>query len=131
MLSNTELYKEHYTQSTSIYCYISNEINNILRKSKLKYVEPNAAWYMLIDFEAYKLGLNQLGIYNGIELSNYLLEKLQILTVAGEHFAINGLYIRFSFVDFSYIIGQNEPLDISKMIEGIQSLVMFLHTLDP
>jgi aspartate/methionine/tyrosine aminotransferase len=126
MLSNTKLYKEHYSKSNSIFSHISREMCNILRGSKLKFVEPNSAWYILIDFEAYKLGLNQLGIYNGIELSNYLLEKLQILTVAGEHFAINGLYIRFSFVDFSYIIGQSEPLDISKMIEGIQSLVMFV-----
>ena len=27
---------------------------NILQESKLKYVKPNAAWYMLINFEAYK-----------------------------------------------------------------------------
>ena len=129
MLSNTELYKDHYTKSSSVYSYISREICCLLRKTKLKFVEPNAAWYILIDFEPYKCELNKLHIHNGIELSNYLLEHLKILTVAGEPFAINGLFLRFSFIDFTYTIGQSENVDISKMIEGVQKLVTFLSLL--
>ena len=129
MLSNTKLYKDHYTKSTSVYSYISREICSLLRKTKLKFVEPNAAWYILLDFEPYKCALNNLHLYNGVELSNYLLDHLKILTVAGEPFAINGLFLRFSFIDFTYTIGQSENVDISKMIEGVQKLVTFLSLL--
>ena len=126
MLSNTELYKDHYTKSTAVYSYISREICTLLRKTNLKFVEPNAAWYILLDFEPYKQSLNDLHLYTGGDLSNYLLEHLKILTVAGEPFAINGLCLRFSFIDFTYTIGQSEKIDISKMIEGVQTLVNFL-----
>ncbi len=129
MLSNTKLYKDHYTKSSSIYSYISREICCLLRKTKMKFVEPNAAWYILIDFEPYKCELNKLHIHNGVELSNYLLDHLKILTVAGEPFAINGLFLRFSFIDFTYTIGQSDNVDISKMIEGVQKLVTFLSLL--
>jgi len=129
MLSNTKLYKDHYIKSTAVYSYISREICSLLRKTNLKFVEPNAAWYILIDFEHYKCELNKLHIHNGVELSNYLLEHLKILTIAGEPFAINGLFLRFSFIDFTYTIGQSENVDISKMIEGVQKLVTFLSLL--
>ena len=130
MLSNTELYKDHYTKSTAVYSYISREICTLLRKTKIKFVEPNAAWYILLDFEPYKQSLNDLHLYTGGDLSNYLLEHSNILTVAGEPFAINGLCLRFSFIDFTYTIGQSKNIDISKMIEGIQKLVNFLALFD-
>ena len=46
MLLNKELYKNHYVNSSNIYHFITTEMCNILQKSKLKYVKPNAAWYM-------------------------------------------------------------------------------------
>jgi len=129
MLLNKELYKNHYVNSSNIYHFITTEMCNILQKSKLKYVKPNAAWYMLINFEAYKKELNEINIFDGIELSNFLLEKLHIISVAGEHFNINGLNIRFSFIDFKYNMNQDEKIDISNMTQGFKMLVDFLHSL--
>ena len=130
MLSNTDLYKQHYSETNSIFSYISREMYNILCGSKLKFVKPNSAWYIVIDFGRYTEALKQLQIHNSIELSNYLLEKLQILTVAGQHFALKGLCLRLSFVDFTYSIGQNDPLDISKMRIGMNKIVHFVKELD-
>ena len=126
MLLNKEEYTKHYIQSSKIYKYIADKICNILQQSTLKYIKPNAAWYILINFDNYKEPLNFLKIFNGNDLSIFLLNKLHILTVPGESFNINGLNVRFSFIDFEYNIDQKDKIDISKIIEGINKLVNYL-----
>lgn len=129
MLLNKELHKHFYIESSKIYNIISSKICELLDLTKLNFVKPNAAWYILINFDAYKKELNNLDIYTGTELSTYLLEKLSILTVAGDPFNIKGLNLRLSFVDFKYTINQKEELDISNMIEGMKVLSKFLKLL--
>jgi len=129
MLLNKELHKHFYIESSKIYNIISSKICEILDLTKLNFVKPNAAWYILINFDAYKKELNNLDIYTGTELSTYLLEKLSILTVAGDPFNIKGLNLRLSFVDFKYTINQKEELDLSNMIEGVTVLSNFLKLL--
>ena len=129
MLLNKELHKHFYIESSKIYNIISSKICELLNLTKLYFVKPNAAWYILINFDAYKKELNNLNIYTGTELSTYLLEKLNILTVAGDPFNIKGLNLRLSFVDFKYTINQKEELDISNMIEGVKVLSNFLKLL--
>lgn len=129
MLLNKEDHKNHYIQSSIIYKYISNEICSLLQNSKLNFVKPNAAWYILINFDNYKQELNFLHIFNGNDLSVFLLDKLNILTVAGDAFNINGLNLRFSFIDFKYNIYQKNDINISNMLEGINKLVEYFHTL--
>jgi len=126
MLLNKELHKHFYIESSKIYNIISSKICELLDTTKLNFVKPNAAWYVLINFDAYKKELNKLDIYTGAELSTYLLEKLSILTVAGDPFNIKGLNLRLSFVDFKYTINQKEEPDILNMIEGIKVLSKFL-----
>ena len=129
MLLNKELHKHFYIESSKIYNIISSKICELLNLTKLNFVKPNAAWYILINFDAYKKELSKLDIYTGTDLSTYLLEKLNILTVAGDPFNIKGLNLRLSFVDFKYTINQKEELDISNMIEGIKVLSNFLKLL--
>ena len=104
MLLNKDLYQNHYIKSCQVYQHITHKICDMLKETKLNYVTPNAAWYMLINFDYYTHELNSLHIYNGIELSKFLLQKMNILTVAGEPFNIKGLNLRLSFVDFNYKI---------------------------
>ena len=127
MLLNKELHRQFYIESSKIYNIISSKICELLYLTKLNFVKPNAAWYILINFDAYKKELNNLHIYTGTELSTYLLEKLNILTVAGDPFNIKGLNVRLSFVDFKYTINQKEELDISNMTKGIEVLSNFLN----
>ena len=129
MLLNKELHKHFYIESSKIYNIISSKICEMLDLTKLNFVKPNAAWYILINFDAYKKELSKLDIYTGTDLSTYLLEKLNILTVAGDPFNIKGLNLRLSFVDFKYTINQKEELDISNMIEGVKVLSNFLKLL--
>jgi aspartate aminotransferase len=129
MLLNKELHKHFYIESSKVYNIISSKICELLDTTKLNFVKPNAAWYVLINFDAYKKELNKLDIYTGTELSTYLLEKLSILTVAGDPFNIKGLNLRLSFVDFKYTINQKEEPDISNMIEGVSVLSNFLKLL--
>lgn len=129
MLLNKELHKHFYIESSKVYNIISSKICELLDTTKLNFVKPNAAWYVLINFDAYKKELNKLDIYTGTELSTYLLEKLSILTVAGDPFNIKGLNLRLSFVDFKYTINQKEEPDISNMIEGVSVLSNFFKLL--
>ena len=126
MLLNKKLHKDFYIESSKIYNFISTEICKLLDTTKLNFVKPNAAWYIFINFDAYKQKLNKMNIYTGTDLSTYLLEKLSILTVAGDPFNIKGLNLRLSFVDFEYTLNQKEDLDISNMINGIKVLIKFL-----
>ena len=127
MLLNKKLHKDFYIESSKIYNFISTEICKLLDTTKLNFVKPNAAWYIFINFDAYKQKLNKMNIYTGTDLSTYLLEKLSILTVAGDPFNIKGLNLRLSFVDFEYTLNQKEELDISNMINGIKVLIKFLN----
>ena len=127
MLLNKNLHREFYIESSKIYNFISTEICKVLNTTKLNFVKPNAAWYIFINFDAYKRKLNKMNIYTGTDLSTYLLEKLSILTVAGDPFNIKGLNLRLSFIDFKYTLNQSKELDISNMIEGIKVLSNFLN----
>ena len=127
MLLNKDEHKNHYIQSSKIYNSIADKICSILNKSELIYVKPNAAWYIFINFDHYKTELNFLHIFDGKDLSIFLLNKLKILTVPGESFNINGLNLRFSFIDFKYNIDQTDDIDISNMLEGMNKLVNYLN----
>ena len=129
MLLNKEEHKNHYIQSSKIYKYIAEQIGNILNKSELIYVKPDAAWYIFVNFENYKEELNAMNIYDGKDLSIFLLNKLHILTVPGESFNTSGLNLRFSFIDFTYNIDQTDDIDISNMLEGMHILVNYLDVL--
>lgn len=129
MLLNKEEHKNHYIQSSKIYKYIAEQIGNILNKSELIYVKPDAAWYIFVNFENYKDELNAMNIYDGKDLSIFLLNKLHILTVPGESFNTSGLNLRFSFIDFTYNIDQTDDIDISNMLEGMHILVNYLDVL--
>ncbi|MEC7838992.1 MAG: pyridoxal phosphate-dependent aminotransferase [Chlamydiota bacterium] len=68
----------------------------------LKCTLPKAAWYLLIDFEPYRVKLEKIGITNSQHLSLALLDGIGFVTVPGEAFGLppEQLAVRASYVDF-------------------------------
>ena len=118
MLANQELFHKHCKLNNNIYSKIVNTTNFILKKSKLKFIKPNAAWYIFVNFSNYEIQLRKYNIKNSYDLTNYLMNKFGIICVAGESFNVNGLNIRFSLVD-----------KINNIIDGMNILVKFLNQL--
>ena len=54
MLLNKDAIIAHYKLNNSIYKYISNEICRILYSSNIKFIKPNSAWYVFLNFDNYK-----------------------------------------------------------------------------
>ena len=75
---------------------------NRFRDLDLLTVEPNAAWYFLLDFSKYQSQLKNRGINNSMELCARLANDLGIIFVPGEAFgmASPSFSVRASFVDF-------------------------------
>jgi len=73
--------------------------------------------------------LNKLGIYDSVELCNYLINTIGLISVAGKHFNVNTLTIRISLVslDLNCIDYNNYSFDknkiFSNMEEGFKKLV--------
>jgi len=131
MLQNETLCESHFQKSRYIFSHITNEITSILRRSKLKFVQPMAVWYIFINFDNYKEQLRKLEIKDSISLNHHLLNNFKILTVAGEHFNVSGLNLRFSFVDFEFDMYNPtiKNINITHLLEGILTLVQFVTSL--
>ena len=96
-------------------------------RDKIRYVYPEAAWYLFLNFDKYKDKLADHNINTSVELQEYLLETFGIATVAGEKFNVNGLNLRFSLVDISgFNYDTNPHGDIAiKMKEAFRLLIHF------
>jgi aspartate aminotransferase len=126
MLRNKDLFTSHCELSIKIYKYISNEICDILQSSRIRFIPPNSAWYLFLDFSEYEQQLSDKDIHTSYELSKLLVSEIGIVCVPGDNFNIDGLHLRFSLVDFE-IPDMNdvvvEDIDITKMKEGIRKLI--------
>lgn len=133
-----------YLQNVNyIYELVNREIVEILSKSQLKFVVSDSSWYLFLNFTNYQDKLSKHNIKTSQDLCNYLIEKLFIVTVAGEHFNIDNLYLRISLVDFKANSSledrlfqediTNESLedliDMTNMKQGAYNLVNFLEEL--
>ena len=125
MLKNTELFNNHCKMSINIYKYISEEICGILLQSKIKFIPPNSSWYIFLDFSNYKQKLSNKGVNNSYDLSKLLINEIGIVCVPGENFNLDGLYLRFSLIDFEIL----ENINLTKMKEGIYKLLELLKSL--
>ncbi len=129
LLQNKELCQEYIENTKKLYKHISKKLLDSLQGKKLLFIETEAAWYVFIDFSNYKEELKKINITNSIELSNYLIQNYQIITVAGEHFNHDSLSLRFSFVDFEFDFESStkiEDVNIDNMLGGIKQLYLFL-----
>jgi len=129
MLLNKDVVIAHYKLNNTIYKYISNEICSILTKSKIKFIKPNSAWYIFLNFDNYKERLLLENCKTSIDLSLLLINECGIVNVAGDYFNISGLNIRLSFVDFNITDSVNNDIDISKMTDGLKSLIKYVDSI--
>lgn len=129
MLLNKDVGIAHYKLNNTIYKYISNEICSILTKSKIKFIKPNSAWYIFLNFDNYKERLLLENCKTSIDLSLLLINECGIVNVAGDYFNISGLNIRLSFVDFNITDSVNNDIDISKMTDGLKSLIKYVDSI--
>lgn len=118
MLANKKLFYEHCLLNNNHYIKIVDTVCLILEKTKLKFIKPEAAWYIFPNFSNYKEQLKKLNINNSYELTSYLMNEFGIVGVPGESFNVKGLNIRFSLVD-----------KIENIIDGMNILVKFLDEL--
>ena len=93
---------EYINDCTQILKEISKYVYNSLEKIKIKSTYPQGAFYMLIDFEAYRNKLALLEINNAEDLCAYLLKKERIALLPGQDFYFynTSLTCRLAFVDF-------------------------------
>ena len=143
MLENKQEFDNFIRLNNTIYKYIINKIIPILNSSNIKFVTPNSSWYIFLNFDLYSEKLTKIDINSSIDLNDYLLNKLNILTVAGEHFNAKGLNIRFSLVNIDtkllekyYKFGDDitqildkHPNILNKIIEGINILVSHFNSI--
>ena len=123
MYNNKKEMKKFFDYNNKIYKLVSKKCCDILKESKLKFIKPESSWYIFVDFSEYQDKLLKLNINNSIELGDYLINNLGIVTVAGKHFRSDKLTLRFSLVD----IDLSNMNTISQSIEeGLKKLIEFL-----
>lgn len=98
---------------------IIKDVNMLLNKTKIKYVNPGFAWYLFLDFENYRDLLDKRGVRNNKELAEYFMNE-GIITVNGKSFGSDKLTVRLSLVDIKYKDGN---IDQSNIILGIRKFI--------
>lgn len=121
---------EYINKMITLFRHVKSQLLPLLKHTELKYADVDAAWYVYINFENYKRELLHLGIYNSVDLGQYLMKHYQIITVAGQHFSDESMSLRFSLVDFEFDLENKsktiEEVEISNMIDGFKQLIQFL-----
>ena len=132
--------KKYILNCSQILKAISQYVYNQLEKNKIKCTQPEGAFYMVIDFETYRIKLAQLGINNAEDLCVYLLNNERIALLPGQDFYFDkkSLACRLAYVDFdgdqvykSYKIAHKIDAafiktQIPTIYEGIRKLTTFL-----
>ena len=125
-LKETDKLKLYFDNTINIYRKVSDEICSILNKSKIKFFTPESSWYIFANFDNYKEELKKININNSFELSNYLINEMGIITVAGEAFNSKGYNLRFSLVNIEF---KDNKININNMKKGFEILIMFFNNL--
>jgi len=128
ILQNTEVCANNANNTIKLFSGIFDEMLPILDDTRLRFVKPNAAWYVFIDFENYRTFFESIGVRDSIDLSTHLLSKFGIVTVAAQHFQHNSFSLRFSLVDFTFDFENGSSVDISHMKKGFCILRDYLTT---
>lgn len=126
MLKNEIEHNQFCYKNNKIFKSVTDDIDVILKTSKLKYIKPKSAWYIYVDFSNYSEQLEKLGISNSFDLSKYLINTIGLINVAGENFESPGLNIRFSLIDIKV---KQSIVNIDHLKEGFQKLVDLISSL--
>ena len=125
MLKNKQLFNKHCDMSIDFFKNISNNVCEILKTTKIKFIKPNSCWYIFLNFSNYKNVLKKYNIKNSDDLCMYLINTIGFVTVPGSSFNSEGINLRLSFVDFDLTIDK----DGIKIIKGINKMVYLLKNL--
>ena len=100
-------------------------------KDMISYVPTQSAWYLFLNFDKCKDKLLKRGITTSSELQEFLLKIYGIVTVAGTHFNVRGLNLRFSLVDLTTIKTESglNMYSWNHMIMGFKLLLNFISNL--
>ena len=138
LFNNFNQITPYLTKSNNCLRILSNEINKIFDKTKIKYIKPKGGFYYFIDMSEYSEKLKKNNLNNCVDLCNKILNDTGIAILAGYYFGIpeNRLTARLSFVDFDgeIIINNNltnaDILEVcSNTIEGCKKLAYYLENL--
>ena len=128
-----EVLDNHYRLMNIIYQWTMDRISIILRRTNLKFIKPMGGWHILLDFSYYR---NKIGVKNGIDLCEFLLNRFGIICSPGENYGIGGLNACFGLTELEigeHITVDNIQYDLDKIIMsitmGIVVLTNFLNNL--
>ena len=129
-ISNRE--NEIYTRHMSnIFSQATIIVRDIIKKSSdIKIICANSAWYLFLCADNYADRLKTIGIISGKQLSERIINDINVITVPGECFGYNGYYLRLSCIDF--VIHSNTPLitpSFNKIKIGAQILAAWFNAL--
>ena len=85
-------------QKTTSYLY-----NFLISNTKLSIVYPESGWSMFLNFKNYTNKLNNIGIINNINLSEYLISNYKILSIPGHFFGNNEMTLCLHLTDLDVI----------------------------
>lgn len=121
--------KSTFKTVTEEICKYINEYPSC--KDMVRYVPTQSAWYLFLNFDKYKDKLSKMNITTSCELQEFLLKIYGIVSVAGTHFNVDGLNLRFSLVDLTTIKteGGLNTYSWNHMIFGFKLLLEFFANL--
>ena len=107
----------HYRLMNIIYQWTMDRICLILRRTNLKFIKPMGGWHILLDFSYYR---NKLGVKNGIDLCEYLLNRCGIICYPGESYGIGGLNACFGLTELEI----NERITVDNIQYNLDNIIM-------
>jgi len=125
-LKETEKLSIYIDNTINTYKLVSDDICSMLSKSNIRFFTPESSWYIFANFDNYSNQLKKINVNNSFELSNLLINKFGIVTVAGEAFNCKGLNLRFSLVDIEF---KGRFFNIDNMKKGFNILINFFDNL--
>ena len=136
LLNNVSEFKTICNDTRLLFKTITEEVHKYISeyppcKDMVRYVPTQSAWYLFLNFDKYKDKLSEIGINNSDELQGFLLNNYGIVSVAGKHFNVDGLNLRFSLVDLTIIKTEDGSPEYSwiYMIMGFKLLLNFFANL--
>ena len=108
LLNDVTSFKTICKKTKTTFKTITEEVHKYISewspcKDMIRYVPTQSAWYLFLNFDKYTDKLKEIGINTSCELQEFLLKIYGIVSVAGTHFNVSGLNLRFSLVDLTTI----------------------------
>lgn len=104
------MFNNYYSDDVQLYlknqCRIleslAKQVTKMLRSVGVKVHDPEAGFYIFCDFQNFKPQFRKLKIYNSLDMTRTILDKIGVSLLAGQEFGRveNEFSARLAFVDF-------------------------------